>query len=249
VGLQPHEKSIAAAAVSFALPLSQHVRLLHPPWRVFPPRTPRAHGFDRWAAACSETAFGVESDRMMSSKEMLTIFTIGHSTHPIQHFLELLQANAVAQLIDIRTIPKSRHNPQFNTDALAASLRVAHIRYVHMKELGGLRQPRKDSINLGWRNRSFRGFADYMQTEEFEAALDRAIELAAAHPSVLMCAEAVPWRCHRSLVADALVVRGIRVLEIIGLAKPKEHALTPFARVNGTQITYPGNQSSLMEPA
>ena len=180
---------------------------------------------------------------------MLTIFTIGHSTHPIQHFLELLQANAVAQLIDIRTIPKSRHNPQFNTDALAASLRVAHIRYVHMKELGGLRQPRKDSINLGWRNRSFRGFADYMQTEEFEAALDRAIALADNRPTALMCAEAVPWRCHRSLVADALVVRGIRVLEIIGLAKPKEHALTPFARVNGTQITYPGNQSSLMEPA
>jgi len=177
------------------------------------------------------------------------IFTIGHSTRPIVEFIELLRLNAIAQLIDIRTIPKSRHNPQFNSEELAASLRAAHIRYVHMKELGGLRHARKDSINLGWRNASFRGYADYMQTEEFEAALNRAIELATARPTALMCAEAVPWRCHRSLVADALLVHGIRALEIISAAKPKEHALTSFARVAGTRITYPADQASLLDSA
>jgi uncharacterized protein (DUF488 family) len=182
---------------------------------------------------------------MPARKSPLTIFTIGHSTRPIAEFIELLQSNGVEQLVDIRTIPKSGHNPQFNSDALAASLRAAHIRYVHMKELGGLRHARKDSINLGWRNASFRGYADYMQTDEFEAALTRAIELAATRPTALMCAEAVPWRCHRSLIADALLVRGIRVLEIISAAKPKEHALTPFASVHGTRITYPNDQSSL----
>ncbi len=179
------------------------------------------------------------------AKNPLTIFTIGHSTRPIAEFIELLQSNGVAQLIDIRTIPKSRHNPQFNSEELAASLRAAQIRYVHMKELGGLRHARKDSINLGWRNASFRGYADYMQTGEFEAGLNSAIELAMARPTALMCAEAVPWRCHRSLVADALLVRGIRALEIIGAAKPKEHTLTPFARVRGTQITYAPDQPSL----
>ncbi|HXA76143.1 MAG TPA: DUF488 domain-containing protein [Candidatus Acidoferrales bacterium] len=183
------------------------------------------------------------------SKTPLTIFTIGHSTRPITEFIELLQLHAVAQLIDIRTIPKSRHNPQFNSEELARSLRAARIRYVHMKELGGLRHARKDSINLGWRNASFRGYADYMQTNEFGAALNRAIELGATRPTALMCAEAVPWRCHRSLVADALLVRGVRVLEIIGAAKPKEHALTPFARAAGTRITYPGDQPSLLDPA
>jgi len=179
------------------------------------------------------------------AKTPLTIFTIGHSTRPIAEFIELLQSNRITQLTDIRTIPKSRHNPQFNSDALAASLRAAHIRYVHVKELGGLRHARKDSINGGWRNASFRGYADYMQTDEFEAALARAIELAAKRPTALMCAEAVPWRCHRSLVADALVVRGIRALEIISAAKPKEHAITSFARVLGLRITYPNDQSSL----
>lgn len=177
------------------------------------------------------------------------IFTIGHSTRPIDEFIELLRANGVKQLIDIRTIPKSRHNPQFNGDALAKSLRAARIRYLHMKELGGLRHAKPDSINLGWRNASFRGYADYMQTSEFVGALDSAIELGAARPTALMCAEAVPWRCHRSLVADALLVRGIHALEIIGPAKPKEHKLTPFARVRGKKITYPGDQRSLLEPS
>lgn len=175
-------------------------------------------------------------------KNALTIFTIGHSTHPIEHFIELLQANGVTQLVDIRTVPKSRHNPQFNSDALAASVRSVHIRYLHLKELGGLRPASRDSVNLGWRNTSFRGYADYMQTPEFEAALGRAIELAEARPTALMCAEAVPWRCHRSLVADALTVQGIRVLEIVSSSAPKEHKLTPFARVRGTHITYPSDQ-------
>ena len=175
------------------------------------------------------------------------IFTIGHSTRSIDEFIELLHSNGVKQLIDIRTIPKSRHNPQFNGDALAKSLRAAGIRYVHMKELGGLRHAKPDSVNLGWRNASFRGYADYMQTPEFEAALGRAIKLAAALPTALMCAEAVPWRCHRSLVGDALLVRGIQALEIISGAKPKEHKLTPFAHVHGTKITYPGDQRSVLD--
>jgi uncharacterized protein (DUF488 family) len=179
----------------------------------------------------------------------LTIFTIGHSIRPIGEFLDLLRTHGIRQLLDIRTIPKSRRNPQFNTDSLAASLAAAEIRYVHRKDLGGLRHPARDSINLGWRNLSFRGFADYMQTPVFARALDRAIHLAEeAPPTVLMCAEAVPWRCHRSLVADALVARGIRVLEIISAAEPKEHALTPFAHVRGTRVTYPADQRSLLDP-
>ena len=173
------------------------------------------------------------------------VFTIGHSTRPIADFIGLLEANGVKQLIDIRTIPKSRHNPQFNTGALAASLRKAGIRYLHLKALGGLRHARKDSINVGWRNASFRGYADYMQTPEFAAALDRAIKLAKARPSALMCAEAVPWRCHRSLVADSLLVRGAQVLHITSASAPKPHSLTPFARVRGAQITYPAEVDPL----
>jgi uncharacterized protein (DUF488 family) len=176
----------------------------------------------------------------------LTIFTIGHSTRPIDEFIKLLRSNGVKQLIDIRTIPKSRHNPQFNSDALAASLRAARIRYLHLEELGGLRHSRPDSINLGWRNASFRGYADYMQTPEFAQALDRTIHLAEERSTALMCAEAVPWRCHRSLVSDALLVRNIRVLDIVSAAKPKDHTLTPFAHVVGTQVTYPSDQRSLL---
>lgn len=183
----------------------------------------------------------------------LSIFTIGHSNRSIGEFIELLQTHGAKQVIDIRTIPKSRHNPQFNSDALAASLRKARIHYVHLKDLGGLRHARKDSVNLGWRNASFRGFADYMQTPEFVAGLDRAMGLAKAHPSALMCAEAVPWRCHRSLVADALSIRGVRVLHIMGAAAPKPHSLTPFARVRGPHITYPtdpvnGGNASMAQP-
>lgn len=142
-------------------------------------------------------------------------------------------------MIDIRTIPRSRHNPQFNRETLGPALRKSGIAYLHLKKLGGLRHARPDSTNLGWHNASFRGFADYMQTPEFEAGLDRVITLAHKKPTALMCAEAVPWRCHRSLVADALVIRGITVMDIVSASTPRAHKLTPFARVRGTRITYP----------
>jgi uncharacterized protein (DUF488 family) len=174
-----------------------------------------------------------------AQKSKLRIFNIGHSTRPIEEFIGLLQANGVKQLIDIRTIPKSRRHPQFGSEALADSLSAAGIDYVHMKELGGLRKPRKDSVNLAWRNESFRGYADYMQTPEFSAGVENAIRLGRQKPTVLMCAEAVPWRCHRSLVSDALLARGVEVLEIIGKAAPEEHKLTSFAHVEGTKVTYP----------
>ena len=188
---------------------------------------------------------------MAHHEQKIVVFTVGHSTRPIEEFIGLLKSNGIRQLIDIRTIPKSRRNPQFSADNLAASLHSAQIGYVHLKALGGLRHPRKDSVNTGWRNAGFRGYADYMQTNEFEAALDRAIALAQQEPTALMCAEAVPWRCHRSLVSDALVVRGIEVREIVNESAPHEHKLTPFARVDGTRITYPktggDTQMSLMK--
>lgn len=168
----------------------------------------------------------------------LTIFTIGHSTRPIGTFLQLLAGHEIQRLIDVRTIPKSRHNPQFGSEALAESLRGAHIHYTHVPGLGGLRRPRPDSINTGWRNTGFRGFADYMETPAFEASLEACLRLAASERVALMCAESVPWRCHRSLIADALLVRGIDVSEIASAARARPHVLTPWARVEGTHIIY-----------
>lgn len=147
-----------------------------------------------------------------------------------------------ARLLDIRTIPKSRHNPQFGQDQLAASLADAGIEYRYLSGLGGLRRARTDSPNAGWRNLSFRGYADYMQTDEFAANVDAVIELGLGKPCALMCAEAVPWRCHRSLVADALLVRGVQVDDIIDARSRRPHKLTPFARVEGLRITYPPEQ-------
>jgi uncharacterized protein (DUF488 family) len=170
----------------------------------------------------------------------ITISTIGHSTHLIEEFIRILQAHGIRQLVDVRTIPGSRRNPQFNREALAASLKAAGIGYRHMPGLGGLRRARPDSINTGWRNASFRGFADYMQTREFPDALEALITLAAETPAAIMCAEAVPWRCHRSLISDALLARGITVLEIMSATHAQPHALTPFARVQGTEVTYRG---------
>jgi uncharacterized protein (DUF488 family) len=167
------------------------------------------------------------------------IFTIGHSNRTFDEFVELLRSNGVKRVMDIRTIPRSRHNPQFNRETLGSALKKFGIAYVHLKKLGGLRHADPESINLGWHNASFRGFADYMQTAEFEAGLERAMKLAESKLSALMCAEAVPWRCHRSLVADALLIRGYQVLEIVGASRPRIHTLTPFARVRGMQITYP----------
>lgn len=173
---------------------------------------------------------------------MITIHTIGHSTHPIDEFIGMLKAHGVKQLIDIRTIPRSRHNPQFEQAALEKSLPDADISYIYMKDLGGLRSKTKDSQNMGWRNASFRNYADYMQTSEFSAAVDELIKLAEKAPTAIMCAEAVPWRCHRSLVGDALLVRGIKVLDIMSLTSVKPHEMTSFAVVDGRQILYPPEQ-------
>jgi uncharacterized protein (DUF488 family) len=148
----------------------------------------------------------------------------------------------VERLIDVRTIPKSRRVPQFNSAALAASLRKHGIDYLHMKSLGGLRHARKDSANLGWRNASFRGFADYMAASEFREGLSRLLELAREKRTAIMCAEAVPWRCHRSLIGDALLVRGVDVEDIMTASSRRQHQLTPFAKVCGTEVTYPGNE-------
>lgn len=175
-----------------------------------------------------------------------TVFTLGHSTLPIESFLALLRAYGIQRLVDIRTIPRSRHNPQFNDAALADSLKAQHLEYVHLEALGGLRRPRRDSPNTGWRNQGFRGFADYMQTEEFRDALAALIRMSREKRVAIMCAEAVPWRCHRSLVADALGVRGVPVVEILSESSHRTHQLTPFARVEGMRITYPPEQPTLL---
>jgi uncharacterized protein (DUF488 family) len=174
------------------------------------------------------------------------VFTLGHSTLPIEDFVGLLDAYRVERLADIRTIPRSRHNPQFNNAALAERLKAQRLEYVHLKALGGLRRPRKDSPNTGWRNEGFRGFADYMQTEEFQEALAALICMSREKRVAIMCAEAVPWRCHRSLVADALSVRGVPVVEILSKSSYRLHALTPFAQVEGQRITYPSEQPTLL---
>jgi uncharacterized protein (DUF488 family) len=174
---------------------------------------------------------------------MLVVFTIGHSTRTWKDFLDLLRAHGVKRIMDIRSIPRSRHNPQFNRETLSTKLRAARIGYVHLRKLGGLHHARRDSPNMGWRNASFRGFADYMQTSEFEAGLQRLIKLAGQKRSAMMCAEAVPWRCHRSLVADALTIRGIQVDDIMSMKRSQVHSLIPFARVQGHRITYPDQES------
>ncbi|MGA7625166.1 MAG: DUF488 domain-containing protein [Candidatus Acidiferrales bacterium] len=176
--------------------------------------------------------------------EMPVVFTIGHSTRTWKEFLDILRAHRVERVIDVRSIPRSRHNPQFNRGTLRRKLRAARIGYVHLRKLGGLRHARRDSPNMGWRNTSFRGFADYMQTSEFDAGLQRLIKLAGQKRSALMCAEAVPWRCHRSLVGDALTARGIRVEDIMSKARRQLHHVTSFGRVRGNRITYPISKAS-----
>lgn len=167
------------------------------------------------------------------------ILTIGHSTRPLETFIQLLQAHEVTLVADVRTVPRSRHNPQFNRETLPEQLKLAGIGYLHLPGLGGLRRPRPDSLNRGWRNESFRGFADYMQTPEFAAHLGALIRLAQKERLALMCAEAVPWRCHRSLIADALAVRGLEVEHIMSLKSRQPHRLTGFAYIVGETITYP----------
>lgn len=167
------------------------------------------------------------------------IYTIGHSTRSIDELVSVLRHYGIEQVVDVRTVPRSRKNPQFNRDELEHVLPKTGIGYAHMKDLGGLRKPLKDSPNMGWENEGFRGFADYMQTPEFDAALSRLTEAAVRIPTAIMCAELLPWKCHRSLIADALLARGFEVIEIIGESDCRTHEMTSFAHVADSRITYP----------
>lgn len=171
------------------------------------------------------------------------IFTVGHSTRTLEEFLRILHAYGVARLVDVRTVPRSARNPQFNRETLPVALAAEGIGYIHLPELGGFRRARPDSINTGWRNASFRGFADYMQTDPFRDGLQKLIGMADLEKTAVMCAEAVPWRCHRSLIGDALTVRGLPVVDILDEAHSQPHKLTPFASVDGTCVTYPNPPS------
>jgi len=171
------------------------------------------------------------------------VFTVGHSTRSLEALVGLLRAHDVKRLVDVRTIPRSRRNPQFNKETLPAALRAAGIKYRHFPKLGGLRHARADSLNKAWRNASFRGFADYMQTPEFTTAIEKLGELATKDRLAIMCAEAVPWRCHRSLIADALSVRGFQVEHIMSGIRCQPHERTPWARIRGTRVTYPLEES------
>ena len=175
----------------------------------------------------------------MAVSKINRLLTVGHSTHTIEQFIDLLNAHKIEQVIDIRTIPKSRFNPQFNQDALAKSLKGAKIGYKHMKNLGGLRHAKADSQNLGWDNLSFRGFADYMQTGEFIEAIEQLKRIAVKKNTAIMCAEAVPWRCHRSLVADILTKQKWKVFHIMSKNTASLHKLTAFLRVRNGIIIYP----------
>ena len=176
---------------------------------------------------------------MESMGSSLTIHTIGHSTRPFDDFVRILNTYGIEALVDIRTVPKSRHNPQFHIDSLRASLPDNGIAYQHLAALGGLRHASKDSPNKGWRNTSFRGYADYMATPEFAAGLAELLAMAADQTTAIMCAEAVPWRCHRSLVGDALLLRGVDVIDIYDEKKAQPERLTSFAVVDGQTLTYP----------
>lgn len=175
------------------------------------------------------------------------VLTIGHSTRDLGTFLGLLRVHEVTCVVDVRTVPRSRHNPQFDKENLPDALRAAGIAYEHMPGLGGLRHTRADSPNKGWRNASFRGYADYMQTDEFRENLESLIARASNDRLALMCAEAVPWRCHRSLVADALFVRGISVEHILSASRTQTHKLTPWARVRGKRLSYPEQDGASQE--
>jgi uncharacterized protein (DUF488 family) len=178
-----------------------------------------------------------------------TVWTIGHSNRSLEELLELLTVHGIDLLADVRTMPGSRHNPQFNRETLPPPLEAAGIEYVHLPSLGGLRRGQPDSPNGGWRNASFQGFADYMLTPEFEAGLEELLERIDGARACLMCAEAVPWRCHRSLIADALVVRRVDVEHILSGSRTQRHELHDWAHVEGTRITYPPATEEAQEPA
>ncbi|CAH1906123.1 conserved hypothetical protein [Candidatus Nitrotoga sp. HW29] len=176
---------------------------------------------------------------MANQDSQTGVLTMGHSTLSLEEFIDRLKIHAITNLFDIRSVPRSRHNPQFNNDTLPIALELSGICYTHATGLGGFRRASPDSPNMGWRNASFRGFADYMQTAQFAENLGILLELATHERVALMCAEAVPWRCHRSLIADALLVHGTPVEEIISKTRLQAHALTSFAKVDGMTITYP----------
>jgi uncharacterized protein (DUF488 family) len=175
----------------------------------------------------------------MTGDEAARFYSLGHSTRPLEEFMTLLGNHGVAIVADVRTYPRSRRYPQYDLEAMAASLPAAGVRYVHLLELGGRRRPQPDSSNTGWRNESFRGYADYMATLAFAEALDRLLALGGEGRVAIVCSEAVPWRCHRSMIADALVVRGEEVRHITGAGVARPHRLTPFAHVDGISISYP----------
>ena len=171
---------------------------------------------------------------------MDSIYTIGHSTHPIEEFLDVLRAYDIQLLVDVRTVPRSRKNPQFGIELLSGELESAGISYLHLKSLGGLRHAARDSSNTGWRNDSFRGYADYMATDGFRQGLGELDALARRQRSAIMCAESLPWRCHRSLIADALTVAGWQVYHIMSKKSARLHELTKFLHVENGALTYPG---------
>ncbi len=175
------------------------------------------------------------------------LYTIGHSTRTLEELASLLRGFEVGILVDVRSFPRSRSNPQFNTDVLPDALRPWELRYAHLPKLGGRRRARPDSSNTGWRNTSFRGYADHMLTAEFEAGLSELQQLLEQGTPALMCAEAVPWRCHRSLIADALTARGAQVIHLTGNARAAPHRMTPFALVEGGRVTYPGTPQLPLE--
>ncbi len=167
------------------------------------------------------------------------LFTIGHSIRPLDAFLELLRAYDVTGLADVRTVPRSRRHPHFTREAMETSLPLAGITYRHFAALGGLRRPRSDSSNGGWRHEGFRGYADYMQTHAFASAIDHLLDFATSHVVAVMCAETKWWQCHRQLIADALVARGVEVRHIMSAGDAPAHHITAFARVDKDKVTYP----------
>jgi uncharacterized protein (DUF488 family) len=173
------------------------------------------------------------------------VLTVGHSNRPLEEFVRLLQVHRVTLVADVRKMPGSRRNAQFTRDILLQALREVGISYLHMPGLGGLRRRTPSSPNTGWKNASFQGYADYMLTPEFERSLEELMDRACGQRAALMCAEAVPWRCHRSLIADALVARGIAVEHLFSPLRTQPHVLRPWAHVEGTRITYPPQEEEL----
>lgn len=175
----------------------------------------------------------------MSSQSQLVVFSVGHSTRSLDEFFNILKTYSITLVVDVRTVPRSRHNPQFNKETFPESLKAIGVKYIHMPELGGLRRPSSQSINLALENKSFRGYADYMQSKEFSENLLKLVSLIRENCLAVMCAEAVPWRCHRNLLSDALTARNIKVKHILTETSFTNHELTPFAQIEGTKVTYP----------